>query len=53
MLDKITEINGSINSVVWGMPGLILLIGTGILMTLVTKGFQISHLKHWWKKKYK
>ncbi|MBQ1272622.1 MAG: sodium:alanine symporter family protein, partial [Clostridia bacterium] len=49
MLDKITEINGSINSFVWGMPGLLLLIGTGILMTCVTKVFQISHLKHWWK----
>ena len=49
MLDKITEINGSINGVVWGMPGLILLIGTGILMTLVTKVFQISHIGHWWK----
>lgn len=49
MLEKITSINDSINSVVWGMPGLILLIGTGILMTLVTKIFQISHLKHWWK----
>ncbi len=49
MLDKITEINGSINSFVWGMPGLILLVGTGILMTCVTKCFQLSHLGHWWK----
>lgn len=49
MLDKITEINGSINSVVWGMPGLILLVGTGILLTFATKWFQISHLGHWWK----
>ena len=49
MLDKITEINGSINSVVWGMPGLVLLIGTGILMTFVTKWFQVSHIGHWWK----
>ena len=42
--------NSDINGVVWGMPGLILLIGTGILMTCVTKFFQISHLKHWWQK---
>ncbi len=49
MLDKIAEINGEINGVVWGLPGLILLIGTGILMTLVTKVFQISHLRLWWK----
>ena len=50
MLEKIAEINGEINGVVWGIPGLVLLIGTGILMTLVTKVFQISHLGHWFKK---
>ena len=33
MLEKIAEINGEINGVVWGLPGRILLIGTGILMT--------------------
>ena len=49
MLDKIAEINGSINSVVWGVFGLVLLIGTGIIVTLCTKVFQISHLGHWWK----
>ncbi len=49
MLDKIAEINGSINGVVWGIFGLALLIGTGIIMTVCTKVFQISHLKHWWK----
>ncbi|MEE0945599.1 MAG: sodium:alanine symporter family protein [Acutalibacteraceae bacterium] len=49
MLDKIAQINGEINGVVWGIPGLVLLIGTGILMTLVTKVFQVSRLGHWWK----
>ena len=49
MLDKIAEINGSINGVVWGMFGLALLIGTGIITTLCTKVFQVSHLAHWWK----
>lgn len=49
MLDKIAEINGSINGVVWGVFGLVLLIGTGIIITLCTKVFQISHLGHWWK----
>ncbi len=47
-LDKIAEINGSINGVVWGWTGLILLLGTGVLATVFTKVFQISHLKHWW-----
>ena len=49
MLDKIAEINGSINGVVWGVFGLALLIGTGIIVTLCTKVFQVSHLGHWWK----
>ena len=49
MLEKIAEINGSVNGVVWGVFGLALLIGTGIITTLCTKVFQISHLGHWWK----
>ena len=47
--EKVAEVNGAVNSVVWGKYGLILLIGTGILMTVVTKVFQLSHLGHWWK----
>ena len=50
MLEQITNVNSAINGVVWGIPGLVLLIGTGILMTVVTKVFQISHVGHWWKK---
>ena len=49
MMDKIAQINGSINGVVWGIFGLALLIGTGIIVTLSTKVFQVSHLGHWWK----
>ncbi len=49
MLEKIAEINGSINGVVWGIFGLALLIGTGVITTLCTKVFQVSHLAHWWK----
>ena len=49
MLDKIAEINGSVNGIVWGVWGLALLIGTGIITTICTKVFQISHLGHWWK----
>ncbi len=47
-LEKLTEINNSINGVVWGWFGLILLLGTGVLATVCTKVFQVSHLKHWW-----
>ena len=47
-LDWLTNLNSSINGFVWGIPMLILLIGTGIFMTILTKVFQISHLKTWW-----
>ena len=49
ILDKIAEINGSINGVVWGIFGLALLIGTGIIVTLCTKFFQVTHIALWWK----
>ena len=49
ILNKIAEINGSINGVVWGIFGLALLIGTGIIVTCCTKFFQVSHIGLWWK----
>lgn len=49
MAEKIASINGSVNDIVWGVPALILLIGTGILMTVLTKCFQFTHFRHMWK----
>ena len=49
MLDFITKINNSVNGFVWGYVGLALLIGTGILMTVLTKFFQVGKIGHWWK----
>ncbi len=49
MIAMIEKVNDAVNGAVWGLPGLILLIGTGILLTLGTKVFQITHLGHWWK----
>lgn len=49
MVEMITNVNSVINSFVWGIPMLILLVGTGILMTFLTKFFQLSHIGHWWK----
>ncbi|MBQ8358831.1 MAG: alanine:cation symporter family protein [Oscillospiraceae bacterium] len=49
MLEFITKINDAVNGAVWGLPGLCLLIGTGILLTCGTKFFQLSHLVHWCK----
>ena len=49
-IETVTTVNNAVNSAVWGLPGLILLIGTGVLLTFGTKFFQISRLGHWWKK---
>ncbi len=49
MLDKIAQINGSINGIVWGIFGLALLIGTGIIVTSCTKFFQVTRIGLWWK----
>ena len=49
LVEFITNVNGAVNDFVWGIPMLILLVGTGILMTLWTKFFQLSHIGHWWK----
>ena len=49
LIEIITNVNNAVNGAVWGLPGLILLIGTGILLTLGTRVFQISYLGHWWK----
>lgn len=49
-LTNLAKINNEINTFVWVKVGLVLLLGTGILMTVLTKFFQISHIGHWWKK---
>ncbi len=48
-LEKVTEINGVINTWVWTDFGLYLLLAAGVVMTLVTGVFQLTHLGHWWK----
>jgi len=49
MLEFITNINNDVDSFIWGIPALVLLIGTGLLMTILTKVFQVSKIGHWWK----
>ena len=48
-VSRVATINDAVNGFVWGLPMLILLVGTGILMTCLTKVFQIAHFKHWVK----
>lgn len=47
MVEMISSINGAINGFVWGIPCLTLLILTGVVMTILTKCFQVTHFGHW------
>lgn len=46
MIEKVTQINSAVNNIVWGVPALTLLIGTGVLMTVLTRFFQFTHFGH-------
>ncbi len=46
---QIAAVNQVIYDFVWGIPMQVLLIGTGVLMTILTKGFQVRHFAHWMK----
>lgn len=49
-IDNLAKYNDIVNSFVWTKVGVWLLIATGILMTILTKCFQVTHIKHWMKK---
>ncbi len=51
-LSFVEEYNSIINTFVWTTLGLVLLLSTGLLTTIITKVFQISHLGLWWKKTF-
>ncbi len=44
MIDLLTRANAWLNGLVWGPPMLVLLVGTGVLLTLVTGGVQFRRL---------
>lgn len=49
MLDKILEFNSWLNGIVWGPPFLLLLVGTGFILTIRLSFFQFTHLGHCWR----
>ncbi len=50
ILDTVVSVNSAVNGVVWGAPALVLLFFVGVLMTVLTKVFQVTHFGHWMKK---
>ncbi|MCR4922516.1 MAG: alanine:cation symporter family protein [Lachnospiraceae bacterium] len=49
-IESVTNINGVINDFVWVKIGLVILIGTGVLLTVLLGFFQITNIKHWMSK---
>ncbi|MBQ1527072.1 MAG: alanine:cation symporter family protein [Lachnospiraceae bacterium] len=49
-MDVLTHVNDTINTFVWVQIGLVLLIGAGVLLTILLGFFQVTHIKHWMKK---
>ena len=52
MLDTISNINGAINSFVWGAPAVILIMGVGLFLTIRLKGIQFRNWGFMVKKTY-
>ena len=50
ILDTVANVNDTVNGIVWGVPALALLAFVGVLMTVLTKVFQVTHFGHWMKK---
>ena len=48
-LDKLASCNDVVNTFVWTTLGLVLLLFTGVLTTVLTKFFQVTHIGHWMK----
>ena len=44
MVETITSANAWLNGIVWGPPMLILLMGTGLLLTILTGAVQFRHM---------
>ena len=48
-MDTIVRINDTLSGFAWGTFGISLLLGTGLICTLITGFFQITHIRHWIK----
>jgi alanine or glycine:cation symporter, AGCS family len=44
MTDTIERWNGWLNGLIWGLPMIVLLVGTGVLLTILTRGVQFRRL---------
>ena len=49
LLTSLAKYNDVINTFIWTTLGLVLLLGTGVLTTVLTRFFQVMRIKLWWK----
>ena len=48
-LSSLAAYNDVVNTFIWTTLGLVLLLGTGVLTTVITWCFQVTQIKLWWK----
>ncbi|MCR5688417.1 MAG: alanine:cation symporter family protein [Lachnospiraceae bacterium] len=46
-MTSVAAVNDTVNSFIWVKIGLVLLIGTGVLTTILTGFFQVTRIRHW------
>ncbi|MBQ8295137.1 MAG: sodium:alanine symporter family protein [Clostridia bacterium] len=49
IIGVIAEVNSFVNGLVWGWPMIVLILGTGILLTVLTKALQVRKFGTTWK----
>ena len=52
MIHGLMVFNDWLNNIVWGPPFMILLVGTGIYLTVRLGFFQFTHLRFAWQRTY-
>ena len=48
--ETLQNVNDTVNTFVWTTVGVWLLMAVGLLMTVLTKFFQVTHIRRWFKK---
>ncbi len=48
-MNKLIEIIQAVNDFLWTNVGLYLILAVGVLMTILTRFFQVTHIKNWFK----
>lgn len=50
IVQTVTEVNKAVNDFAWGWFAIAMLLGTGLICSVITRFFQITFIKEWWGK---